>query len=95
MKQVDAEAESYLNTRDRVRIWRAFSAMRYAGGLGITQRRHDEMTVDSVLEALEQLSVRLVDAAETSQAEQAKLAEHRQMFRAIGSLLDQIAATRS
>ena len=86
---------SFLNERDRARIWRAFCGMRYAGGLNITRSplRRD-MTVDDVVNGLEQLSMRLVAAANAAMASEAMLAEHADMFRALGKLAALAGLTR-
>jgi hypothetical protein len=82
---------SFLNRRDRARIWRAFCGMRYAAGLGICRMSmREEMTADDVIEALEQLSKRLVLAAEAVYANEVKLREHDDLFGALGALANLI-----
>jgi predicted metal-dependent phosphoesterase TrpH len=86
---------SFLNERDRARIWRVFCGTRYAGGLEIcrTSARRD-MTVEDVIQALVDLGGRLVLAADVAHANEVKLKEHADMFKALGKLAALAGLTR-
>lgn len=81
--------ESVLCERDRVRIWRAFGAMPYAGGIRFFHRRDARaaLSVDQLLDALEELAARLRAAADTSRANEVELLELHGDLAAVGRLL--------
>lgn len=86
---------SFLNEQDCARIWRVLSGTRYAGNLNIWRKStYKSVTVEDVIEALEQLRAQLLDVSEAAYANEVKLREHAAIFGALGKLAALAGLTR-
>lgn len=77
----EKEWPSYLRDRDQLRIWRALSGMRYAAGI---VPRREGLTVDDLLQCLDALSERLVEAADAAIAAENERREWQAALRGAG-----------
>lgn len=84
------EPTTYINTHDRARIRRAFASMRFAGGLKICTADPKTISIDELMEALGELSGRLVGAASVMESDRRRFEEHERMFAALGNLWTEV-----
>lgn len=75
-----AETASTLAPHDKLRLYRVLGRMPY--GDGLRTRDVTEMTVDSLITALEGLVDRLTEHGRECEARDAKLREHEELLRA-------------